>query len=265
MKKVYFLFLLLVSACGGGGGGVDYGGNACNSLNARVINKVFGGESCNQNARTPVVFLELMSNDQVIGICTGSLITIDDVLTSAHCLNNREINGINVYIGGKEGELISAVRGDMHPFYRGEIGSPYDIGIVTLARVPNPPVGPIPILLSTLTQPGQDFSTFGYGKSENNNYAELRSVELTINSFDRAGNIIASLEDKNASICSGDSGGPIVQVVNGVTSLIGVNSYVTGTQQSCVSDPSIYSGFVDLQYQDIIDYIGAMAPDFSAN
>lgn len=263
-KFTVFACMLLISC--GGGGGVDSGGNACNAFGARRLpnaEKVFGGETCSQKTKTPVVAILTSINGQRQGVCSGTLISVDDVLTSAHCISDRRIDAVDVVITGPDGEVIPARRGVMHPYYNGLTGSPYDVAIVNLSRLPNPQVGPVPILLSSLTQAGQDFSTFGYGVNDKHAIGDLKSVELKIAGFDRLGNIIATLKDNNASVCSGDSGGPIIQVINGTPSLVGVNSFIRAG--GCVTNAADISGFLDVQYDDILDFIFHEVPDASAN
>src|SRR5690606_20875159 len=132
--------LALLTACGGGGGG---GSSACSALNA----KVFNGDTCNQQARSPVVAIFAAINDGqqafAANICTGTFITLTKILTSAHCFEGPRdrIVGYVVRIGGNE-EAIPVARVNIHPGYRGQVGSPFDIAVATLANSPNPPIGP---------------------------------------------------------------------------------------------------------------------------
>ena len=138
--------------------------------------------------------------------------------------------------------------------------------MATLERVPNPPIGPLPILVSQLSLPGQEFSIFGYGTNNTGQVGELKSAEFTIEAIEN-GNLIATFAgSNNVSICGGDSGGPAVQVVNGITTLIGVNSFGTFVGGiTCPVLPAEISGFVDLQNQTTLDFISTYAPDIAAN
>jgi hypothetical protein len=265
-NRLIFLFsLMIVAACGGGGGeesdAAKLGGDGCGSLSA----KVFNGDECNQTARTPVVAMyALAQSGERAGLCSGTLVTVDDVLTSAHCLVGAlaafgdNFGGILVRVGGEELYVVDAA---IHPYYDGTVGTPYDIAMVTLERVPNPAIGPLPILVSQLTLPGQRMSTFGYGTNNYGQFGALKSAEILIERLEN-GNLIASIES-GASICQGDSGGPVVQVVDGVTAIIGVNSFGIGipTSQQCAAAGATLSGFVDLQNLAIIDFIVGYAPD----
>jgi len=256
----------MMQGCGGGGGGSDIGGNACSSLNARIFN----GETCNQNSRTPVIALYPIteSGGQFVpaGICTGTLVTVDDFLTSAHCFtgpifSDPSLVGFAAVVGG---EVIQVVDFALHPNYDGQTGSNYDIAMGTLQRLPNPAIGPVPILVSQLTVVGQEASAFGYGTNNTGEVGTLKSAEFTIDGF-QSGNILATQTSAGASICQGDSGGPLIQVVDGVTSIVGVNSFGLVTSEQCAASGSPISGFVDIQDLSIIDFIVGYAPDVAGN
>lgn len=266
-RSIFLCSIMFATACGGGGeesASAKLGGDGCSALSA----KVFNGEVCDQSARTPVVALApiVQSGGQVEypEICSGTLITVDDVLTSAHCIlgpwqrYGSNLTNFAVFAGGEQLIVVNAA---VHPFYDGTVGSPYDIAMVTLERVPNPAIGPVPILVSQLTAAGQKMSTFGYGTNNFGEVGILKSAEIVIDRLFE-GNLVATLQS-GASVCPGDSGGPVVQVVDGVTSIVGVNSFVVGTPtaQQCAAAGAQISGFVDLQYQDIIDFILGYAPD----
>lgn len=268
-KLIGGVIAMAVCACGGGGGS-DEGGDACGALNARI----FGGESCNQSARSPVVAIVPVARDGEqlagVGICSGTLVTVDDILTSAHCFTDPAIQlgdtlaAFVVFVGGANGEARVITNLAVHPDYNGVAGSRFDIAMATLDQIPSPPIGPVPVLLSELSLPDQRASTFGYGTNSQGEVGELRSAEITINDI-QDGNLIVTLEESGASICQGDSGGPLVQVINGVTSIIGVNSFVTATSEQCAANGASISGFVDLQHPSILSFLGNYAPDIAAN
>lgn len=263
-------FCLLLSSCSGGGGSSE-GGGGCGALGA----KVFGGETCDQNARSPVIALFPIAADgeQIViaGICTGTLVTVDDILTSAHCFTEplaqfgSQILGFVVLAGGADGEALFVTNAAVHPFYDGQAGSPFDVAMATLEKVPSPAIGPVPVLVSQASKSGQKASTFGYGTSNEGEVGVLKSAELTIAGF-QGGNIFVDTADSGgASICQGDSGGPLVQVINGVASIIGVNSFGDVSQSQCAATGGNFSGFVDIQNELILDFISTYAPDVAVN
>ncbi len=269
ITKLLFLSLILfVNACGGG----SSGSNACSPLNAKN-SKVFGGESCNQEARSPVVALVAVADNGErlfgFGFCTGSLVTLDDLVTSAHCFVGPIVQARNAgvtlagfvaLVGGENGEVLEIVNAAIHPQYDGQVGSRYDVAMATISKVPTPAIGPLPILLSELTLPGSEINAFGYGTNNDGEVGELKASKFTINSLNN-GNLIV-VGDGKSSICSGDSGGPAIYVTSGgVATLAAVNSFGFG---ECVPNALRAFGFVDLQFEDILNFIVAYAPDVAA-
>jgi|GEM_PF-1856645 len=264
------LAISLLAGCGGGGGdGSDNGGGSCSALNAKGA-KVFGGETCDQAARTPVLALfPLESNGSQItiaGICTASLVTVDDFITSAHCFTDplaelgSSIVGFGVVAGGSGGEGILVGSYRVHPQYNGVAGSPFDVAMGTLVQIPNPPIGPLPVLSSVATTEGESITTFGYGTSNEGEIGILKAADLTIDSIQN-GNIIANSQDAGASVCQGDSGGPIVQVRDGVTAIVGVNSFGDVSQEQCGAVGANISGFVDIQNSAVLPFVLGYVPD----
>lgn len=271
-RGIFLVAFLSIIACGGGGGGSDLGGDGCGALGA----KIFNGDECSQTSRSPVVALVPLADDgqriQPLGICTATLVTVDDILTSAHCFT-ESINiadGYAVLIGSENPEVYFVTRLSVHPFFNGTPGSPFDLAMATINQVPNPAIGPVPILVSQLTEPGQEMSTFGYGTNNLGQLGTLKSAEITITALQvgpLGGNLIATLDNDDASLCEGDSGGPVVQIVNGVSSIVGVNSFTAGVpgSQQCAASGAPISGFVDLQYEVVLNFIQNYAPDVAFN
>ena len=266
-SKYFVLGLFaMMAGCGGSGGG---GSSACSALNA----KVFNGETCNQEARSPVVALFPVTSDgnqfNAAGICTGTLITLNRVLTSAHCFTTpiaefgNRIVAFGAIVGGTNGEGIRVTGLAIHPLYRGAVGSPYDIAVAVLERTPNPPIGPVPLSLSEPTLVGDSVTTFGYGTSNQGEVGVLKAAELSVDGLS-AGNLLASISSSGASVCPGDSGGPLVKSIRGVTAMVGVNSFGRGAIEQCSEQGAQLSGFVDIQLPSVLDFIMRNAPDAAA-
>ncbi len=247
--------------------GADKGNGACSVLNA----KVFNGDSCSNTAQTPVVAVipVLLDGTQITiaGICTGALVTVDDVVTSAHCFADpiREYGTQNlrwaIVVGGAEdGDAIPVVNYSIHPNYDGQVGSPYDVAIATLSHLPFPEIGPLPIATSESTGVGDIITTFGYGTSNRGEIGELKAADILVEGL-QDGNIFASTEVSGASICQGDSGGPAVKIVGGVPSLVGINSFGTAESEECSAQGAEFYGFVNIQNEGILSFLKAFAPD----
>jgi len=259
---VLIFSLTLIAACGGGSSSSG-SSKACDALNI----KIFNGEVCAEQVRSSVVAIMPFITDGVdifpAGICTGTFVSVTSILTSAHCFTNPIRDHGNSLVG------FAAVTGDfdvfefqtinIHPLYTGSPATPYDLALARVNRIPIPHISPVPILLSELTVVGDDTVTFGYGTNNAGELGVLKAARMKIANFQN-GNIIATLQESGASICPGDSGGPLVSLRNGVTTLVGVNSFVAAT--GCQGGHgSPFSGFVDLQNNLILEFIAAHAPD----
>ena len=271
LNKITLISLFSATLISCGGGGSDSDGN-CSVLGAKAF-KVFGGESCNQDARSPVVTIYSIIKDKgeplPFTICTGTLITVDDILTSAHCFVSpiaearragKKIEGYLVLVGGVNGDAFKVTNYAIHPFYNGQAGSPFDIAMATLNEVPSPAVAPLPILLSEITNVGSDITSFGYGTNNKGEVGELKASNFKVTELIQ-GNLFV-IGDGKSSICPGDSGGPAVYVTSsGKSTIAGVNSFGFG---ECLPNAAQAFGFVDLQNKAIIDFIASYAPDISA-
>ena len=258
--------LVLVLASCGGGGSSSGGNTACSLLNAKIYN----GQICSQTAQTPVVALAVKMIDNSVQVfCTGTLVTLDDILTSGHCLTqlmeaSSEVADFRVIVGGHDGQALSVVNAAIHPFYDGSTGSRYDLAMLTLAQVPTPVIGPLPLLLSEITGPGSVITAFGYGTTQDGTKGELKAATFRVTNI-TDGNLVVTAENAgSASVCPGDSGGPAVYNSNGTATLAGVNSYIDTRNGACVSTAAQTFGFVDIQNSATLDFIALYAPDAAA-
>jgi len=110
------------------------------------------------------------------------------------------------------------------------------------------------------TIPGDRVTIFGYGTSNQGEIGVLKSADLSVDGLE-PGNLLASISSTGASICEGDSGGPLVKDVRGVTAIVGVNSFGRGAVDQCSEQVTQITGFVDIQFPTIVDFITRNAPD----
>jgi hypothetical protein len=127
-RIINIAIVFLLSACGGGGGGTGGSTAACGELGI----KVFGGAECDgQASNNPVVaILPADQQGNPLGVCTGTLVTVDDILTAAHCL---EIPGTAGVFAVVDGALRDISNGQINPLYSGNDGDAFDIAMLVSA------------------------------------------------------------------------------------------------------------------------------------
>src|SRR5690606_33455182 len=143
-----------------------------------------------QGARSAVVAIVPVATDgaelRIAGICSGTLVTINDIATSAHCfvqpalqLGDR-LAGFVALVGGADGDVIPIVNASVHPRYNGAVGSRFDFAMATLAEVPEPPIGPVPVLLGRSIEIGSKVTAFGYGTNNDGEVGVLKAADFRI-------------------------------------------------------------------------------------
>ena len=160
--------------------------------------------------------------------CTGTLIEPRVVVTAAHCLDGARADQVSYFVGADatqlgSGTLLRASRLVQHPEWRGGDDDP-DIGVVVLAQAAQ--VEPVALNTAALRNDvvGRSPLFVGYGITRGNrdDAGVKRSVRIRVDQI-MAGAFSYSQPGKNT--CNGDSGGPALLEMDGVTKLIGVTSY----------------------------------------
>ncbi len=248
----------VLMACGGGGVGET--SSACTTL------KINGGESC-QEGGSPVAAVLLVDQNNLIGTCTGALISGTAILTAAHCVASRP-KGIVVAVPGHTRTASSYF---IHPRYRGvEYG--YDLAIVKFA---DPiPVAPAPLLVSKgAPAQGEQVVAYGVGTDEkgavfldrlNSGDVPLKATYLQF-AGNQNGVFYETISDGSGNTCRGDSGGPILaRNQSNQWGIIAVTSFslFVSNESSCIP---VSGGTLavqsTVQNKDAMDFIFSVAPD----
>lgn len=246
--------------CGGGGSsaasptsptpapGLPAGG-ACGTLGGSGSTAILNGTECPPGS-SAVVLLNMRARDGVgVGACSGTVIAPRAILTAAHCLSG-ETAVVRVWLGS--GSELPAQSFTAHPSYRGNGGSTMDVGVVVMAQ----DLGrtPIPLLLSRDARVGEPAVVAGWGRDQSSIPATLRAGVTTITA---AGTLLETQYGAGvSSVCSGDSGGPILLSEGGAWAIAGVTS---ATSESVCNTGTNY--YVSLRNSSVSSFILGLVPE----
>ena len=263
MRKILKLLAIAATAllvsCGSDGGGAE-SIDQCGALGltaSTATAKIANGTDCTDLNKSPVVAVVINFGDGSAGICSGTMITANKVLTAAHCLENAVT--VDVLLGIETNKLayITSNSWLIHPNFsrssNGILGN--DVGVI---NVPVPlPLPTVPILASAAPQVGQKAVVFGYGTTGDvDDYGQLRSGVMKIAAVDE-GRIFADYDGGTSNVCSGDSGGPLLLQIGSQLTIGGTTSY--GDSRTCVVGER--SVFMNLQSPTIQSFLRNAAPD----
>jgi MYXO-CTERM domain-containing protein len=162
-------------------------------------------------------------------ICTGTVIDRTTVLTAAHCVEDGVASHYDVAGGTDPFNGADWVRGadDVieHPNYDPNDFGVHDIGIILLSSAA--PVDPIRYQRdpdSSIYDVGRSVEAIGYGitSEAGNGSGVKRKVTMPI---EQVASDAYAYGGPTKNICSGDSGGPDIVIIDGQEVAIGVHSY----------------------------------------
>lgn len=247
--------IFLLASCGGDGEADNAGKCSALDLTESVTAKIVNGTQCGTLNKSPVVAILRNTPDGRTGLCSGTMLSPNKVLTAAHCLEGA--SSIDILFGTSTDKFafVAASSWNIHPtFSRANFTD--DVGIVhspVSLPVPN-----LPILTSKAPKIGDKVSIFGYGTTSGGASIDgkLRAGSMTIGGVDSS-RIYAYFDASTSNTCSGDSGGPMLLQVGDQQALIGTTSYGSSTNCSVGE----LSAFANLQSPATQNFIRSVAPD----
>ncbi|XP_067633743.1 seminase-like [Eurosta solidaginis] len=226
--------------------------------------RIVGGNSSNISDSPYMVSLHYGNTGITIFFCAGSLVTMQIVVTAAHCLGDRSANLITVVAGvadirqtGQRREVERTFQACNYNFMTYDM----DIGAIKVRTpfIQSPAVNAIP-LCSTKLKPGTQMQISGWGKTNENEQDYQDVLRTTVVPIVPQRDCARSYKSVNQIIyksmicaglggtgsCEGDSGGP--GVVNG--KLCAVTSLSVGCARPAF--PGIY---INVNNKKVLSFI----------
>jgi secreted trypsin-like serine protease len=190
-------------------------------------------------------------------LCTAEIVSPTVVLTAAHCVDPALVGANATYQVRLAADLtnkdnpgvalaVKSVDWDRQ-FDKNDLQNGHDIAVAILQEPTT--IKPLPVNRGALPSSLRNSNVRIVGYGLNNGFAQTgagikRTATTKLTSFDAKFVVTGT---NRARICSGDSGGPVLATLNGVETIVGVNSFgfifCLGTSSS--TRPDAYNAFLD--------------------
>jgi MYXO-CTERM domain-containing protein len=179
-----------------------------------------------------VVLIETLEAGEVVSGCTGTLVAPDLVLTAAHCLP-RAGQSQRVHFGSRAFDDPAAlgdravVASEAAPGWTGDHERGHDLAMLRLAAPAPAGVAPLPVAATGLElHRGMPVRLVGFGLTlVDDEPFERRSADTTLGFVSETIVFAGALGGGGPQICDGDSGGPILAVIDGIETVVAVASF----------------------------------------
>lgn len=272
MKKYLALLLILILSIGCSSSSDDdnesSGTAEVGQLSGNCSLRITNGAQCGSAGGPIALVIITNSAGDPIEVCTGAVLTPNRILSAAHCFDDSRTGVVRV---GDEVIAISQVR--IPTSYNKNLQiSAYDLSVLELTT-PLQNSAMLPILVSESVDAGDTVNIAGYGINENGESVAdglpfeqgLKKGEMRVSLVTPAeGVFYAEFDSTKESVCSGDSGGPVIRLnKDGVPGIVGVNQAVSDPahpgEPRCLEDS--IAVFTDTQFGPVLNYILQFAPD----